>query len=130
MDTPQLPPRPPGTAMVHFHVHAGLSEVRQYALDQGWFDQGFTAIGVDWLELHFTTDGWATTRTLKSTDVPCPIVDGWYFLPRVEVGANVAFAVHAGLTSRRPDDPDHGMFRGRGDLWFNNDGANYSQTAR
>ena len=126
----QLPPRPQGTAFIHFHVHPGLPEIRAHARDAGWFDQGFSELDVAWLELHYTTDGWATTRVLKSTDVPSPIVDGWYFLPRTEVGATVAFAVHAGIVCRAPKDPAHGMFRAQSDLWFNNDGANYTQTAR
>lgn len=122
--------RLPGTAVIHFHVHAGLPQVRAFARDQGWFDRGFTELDVAWLELHFTTDGWATARVLKSTDVPSPITDGWCSLPRVDVGAEVTFAMRAGIVCRAPGDPAHGMFRDQGDLWFNNDGANYTQTAR
>lgn len=128
---PQLPPRPHGrTAMIHFLVTEDTAEVQDYARARGWFDQGFTALTIAWLELHFTTDGWATTRVLKSTDVPSPVVDGWFYLPSVSVGENVEFAVHVGLTCRKPEDHAQAMFRDQGSLWFNNDGANYTQTAR
>lgn len=122
--------RLPGTSVIHFHVHPGLAEIRAFAEEQGWLAKGFTELDVAWLELHFTTDGWATTRVLKSTDVPSPITDGWCSLPRVAAGETVEFAMHAGLTCRAPGDPTHGMFREQGELWFNNGGSNYAQTAR
>ena len=116
------------TAMIHFLVHPDMPELRQYARDQGWFQRGFTVLSIPWLELHFTTDGWASTRVLHSTDVPCPVINGWYYLPNVRSGQVVEFAVQAGITCRTPED--HAASRDQGAIWFNNDGANYTQTAR
>ena len=116
------------TAMIHFLVHAGMPEVLKHAHDKGWLARGFTVLSIPWLELHFTTDGWVTSRVLKSTDVPCPVINGWYYLPHVHGGQVVEFAVHAGITCRAPEDQS--ASRDQGSLWFNNDGVNYTQTAR
>ncbi len=116
------------TAMIHFLVHPGMEEIQQYAQAQGWLERGFTVLAITWLELHFSTDGWVTARVLKSTDVPCPVINGWYYLPNVRAGADVEFAVHAGVTCRKPED--HSASRDQGSVWFNNDAANYQQTAR
>jgi hypothetical protein len=116
------------TAKIHFLVHPEMAEIQRFAQEQGWLARGFTVLAVPWLELHFTTDGWVTSRVLKSTDVPCPIINGWCYLPHVHSGQPVEFAVHAGITCRAPED--HSASRDQGALWFNNDGANYTQTAR
>ena len=131
---PNLSPPPPRlnsgvpTAMIHFLVHPGMAEVVKFADTQGWLARGFSVLCVPWLELHFTIDGWVTSRVLKSTDVPCPVINGWYYLPHVHAGDLVEFAVHAGITCRAPEDQS--ASRDQGSLWFNNDGANYTQTAR
>ncbi len=131
---PVLPPPPAylyaGTprATVHFYVHAGMSELRRYAEQRGWLAKGWTALSVPWLELHYTTDGWKTTRVLKSTDVPCPVVNGYFYLPFVEKEQEVEFAVQAGLTCRAPNDT--AGERETGSFWFNNDGKNYRQRAK
>ena len=40
------------------------------------------------LEMHYTTDGWKTSRVLKSTDVPSPYINGYFYLPFVEADVN------------------------------------------
>lgn len=133
-EVPNLPPPSahinPGvpTAMIHFLVHPGMAEIVKFAHERGWLQRGFTVLSIPWLELHFTTDAWVTSRVLKSTDVPCPVINGWYYLPHVHSGQVVEFAVHAGVTCRAPED--HSASRDQGSLWFNNDGVNYTQTAR
>lgn len=114
--------------MIHFLVHPGMPEIQQYANEQGWFARGFTVLSIPWLELHFSTDHWTTSRVLKSTDVPCPVINGWYYLPHVRSGEVIEFAVHAGVSCRAPED--QAASRDQGSLWFNNDGANYTQIAR
>jgi hypothetical protein len=114
--------------MIHFLVHPGMPQVVEFAQAQGWLALGFSALSVPWLELHYSTDGWVTPRVLKSTDVPCPVINGWFYLPHVHSGDAVEFAVRAGVGCRSPDD--HSGLREQGTLWFNNDGANYRQTAR
>jgi hypothetical protein len=133
-DRPMLPP-PPGslnsgvqTAMIHFLVHPMMPEISQYAQQHGWLDKGFSVLSVPWLELHYSIDGWATSRVLRSTDVPCPVINGWYYLGHVRAGEEVEFAVHAGIGARTPEDS--AGFREQGELWFNNDGKNYRQLAR
>ncbi len=133
-DRPLLPPPPanlnPGvqTAMIHFLVHPLMPEISQYAQQAGWLDRGFTALSIPWLELHYSTDGWATRRVLRSTDVPCPVINGWFYLGQVRPGDQVQFAVQAGIGCRTPDDT--AGFRDQGSLWFNNHGANYQQVAQ
>ena len=114
--------------MIHFLVHPLMPEISQFAAQSGWLGQGFTVLSIPWLELHYTTDGWVTSRVLKSTDVPCPVINGWYYLAHVEAGREVEFAVHAGIACRAPED--NAGFREQGALWFNNAGANYRQVAR
>jgi hypothetical protein len=116
------------TAMIHFLVHPAMPELKKFALEQGWPQRGFSVLSVPWLELHFTTDSWATSHVLKSTDVPCPVINGWYYLPNVDAGQQVEFAVHAGISCHAPEDQS--ASRDQGSLWFNNDGANYTQIAR
>src|SRR5262249_18777050 len=98
------------------------------AHEQGWHATGFTALSVGWLELRYTTDGWKTTRVLKSTDVPCPVVGGYFFLAGVPIGTEVELAVHAGILCRSPGD--RAGYRERGSLGFNNGGKNYRQLPR
>ncbi len=131
---PLLPP-PPGylyagtpRATVHFLVHTGMAELRRYALERGWPSRGWTQLTTPWMELHYTTDGWKTTRVLKSTDVPCPVVNGYFYLPYVEKNQEVEFAVQVGLACRA--EGDSAGERETGAVWFNNDGLNYRQRAR
>lgn len=129
MVAPTLPPRPHGPlAAIHFDVTESTAEVRRFAAERGWFEKGFTALSIAWRELHFTTDGWSTSWVVKSTDVPSPVVDGWFLLPRVKAGETVEFALQVGITCRTPED--HAMFRDQGALWFNNGGRNYTQVAQ
>ena len=129
------PPTPLGhlnsgvpTARIHFLIHPQMPQLQQYARENGWFEQGFTVLAIPWLELHFTTNGWATSRVLKSSDVPCPVINGWYYLPQVRPGEVVEFAIQAGVVCRKPED--HSASRDQGSIWFNNQGLNYLQTAR
>jgi hypothetical protein len=133
-DRPSLPPPPanlnPGvqTAMIHFLVHPMMPEISQYAQQAGWLERGFTVLSIPWLEMHYTTDDWVTSRVLKSTDVPCPVINGWFYLAHVRAGEEVEFAVHAGIGCRTPED--RSGLREEGSLWFNNGGPNYKQLAR
>ncbi len=114
--------------MVHFHVDAKTPEVVAFAHEKGWVGRGFTVVQVTWQELHYTTDGWKTTQVLRSTDVPSPVVSGFFFLPGVAKGTEVELAVHVGLSCRAPGDP--AGYRERGSLWFNAAGKNYRQVSR
>ena len=131
---PWLPPppqlvwsgRPAGT--IHFLVHEALPELRAYAEAQGWLLRGWTDLQVPWIELRYTTDGWATTHVLRSTDVPCPVVNGWFYLPQVTRGDEVEFAVRVGLACRAEEDS--AGERAQGELWLNDGGKNYRQRAK
>jgi hypothetical protein len=116
------------TSAIHFVVHPGMTELQAHAAAQGWLGRGWTELSVPWLELRYTTDGWKTTQVLTSTDVPCPIVNGFFYLPRVPRGTEVEFALHVGLSCRAPSD--QAGLRADGDVWLNNDGQNYRQIAR
>ena len=35
-------------------------------------------LSIPWVEMHYTTDDWATSRVCKSSDVPSPVINGWY----------------------------------------------------
>src|SRR4051794_22652876 len=76
----------PPSSVVHFHVYPEMREVREYAAAQGWLKKGFTTLQVPWVELRYTTDRWKTTQVLRSTDVPSPVVSGFFFLPAVPRG--------------------------------------------
>lgn len=116
------------TSAIHFLVHPGMHELQAYAAQHGWMGQGWSELSVPWLELRYTTDGWKTAQVLKSTDVPCPIVNGFFYLPRVPRGTEVEFALHVGLSCRAPQDTAGS--RADGSVWLNNAGQNYRQTAR
>lgn len=113
---------------VHFLVHPEMDEVRALARARGWLDAGYTRLSITWVELRYTTDDWATARVLHSTDVPSPVVDGYFFLPDVAAGEEVSFAVHAGVACHAPEDV--AGTRAEGDVWFNAGGANYRQRSR
>jgi hypothetical protein len=130
---PSAPFRPrsaalPPSSVVHFAVFPEMEEIQAYAQERGWLAKGYRHIQVSWLELRYTTDGWKTTQVLRSTDVPSPVVSGYFFLPSVPRGSTVEFAVHVGLTCRAPTD--NAAYRERGSFWFNNGGQNYLQTSR
>ena len=116
------------TSAIHFLVHPGLAELQSFAAHEGWFAHGWTELSVPWLELRYTTDGWKTTHVLKSTDVPCPIVNGFFYLPRVPRGTEVEFALHVGVACRAQHDAAGS--RAEGSMWLNNGGQNYRQHAR
>ena len=116
------------TGAARFNVHAGMEELKAYAREQGWLHKGFTQLTVPWQELRFTTDGWKTTQTLKSTEVPSPIVNGFFNLPNVPKGTPVEFAIHVGVASHAPGDA--AGYREAGELWLNNAGRNYSQVTQ
>ena len=116
----------PQVSSITFLVHPGMPEVVALAESRGWLAQGFTTLSVAWVELHWTLDAWKTPHVLRSTDVPCPVVNGAFFLPNVPVGADVEFAVHAGLACHAPQDT--AGIRETSDLWFNNAGVKYHQT--
>lgn len=116
------------TALVHFLVHPLMAEVQAFAHEHGWPSRGFTVLSIAWLEMHYTTDGWATSRVCRSSDVPSPVINGWYYLLQVRSGEEVEFAVQAGIGCRAPED--RAGLRDQGAVWFNNGAANYRQTAR
>lgn len=116
----------PSVSAVHFLVHAGMQEVQALAQAKGWFARGFSTISIPWTEMHWTTDGWKTSHVLRSTDVPCPVMNGYFFLPNVPVGTEVEFAVHAGVACHATHDTAGS--RDTAALWFNNHGRNYYQT--
>jgi hypothetical protein len=116
------------TSRIHFSVHPGMEELKAYAREQGWTAKGFTNLSVPWQELVYTTDNWKTTLSLKSTDVPSPIVNGFFSLPNVPKGTTVEFAIHVGVASHAPSDI--AGYRERGELWLNNGGKNYSQVSQ
>ncbi len=123
------PAAPTGPASkLHFVVHPGMQELQDFARSQGWTAQGFTQLSVPWQDLVYTTDHWKTTQTLKSTDVPSPIVNGQFFLPNVPKGTDVEFAIHVGVACHAP--ADIAGYRERGDLWLNNGGQNYHQISQ
>lgn len=113
---------------VHFLVHGGMPEVRAYAHSREWPERGFTQIAIPWQELHWTADGWQTVNVLSSTDVPSPVVNGFFHLPRIPAGTEVEFAIRVGLSCHCPGDV--GLAREVGELWLNNAGANYRQRTK
>lgn len=120
--------RQPSTSRIHFSVHAGMRELQEYAGACGWTERGFTQLSVPWQELRYTTDGWKTQRSLKSTDVPSPIGNGWFNLPDVAKGTTVEFAIHVGVACHAPGDA--AGYRERGELWLNNAGRNFTQVSQ
>lgn len=110
---------------IRFDVHPGLPEVQDYARRQGWLDKGWTQVTIPWQDLVYTTDGWKTTNTLKSSETPSLLSDGRFLIPGVPAGTEVEFAIHAGIASQAPSDTSG--YRERGDLWLNNGGGNYRQ---
>jgi hypothetical protein len=105
-----------------------MPEVQALAHSRGWLSRGFTTLSIPWTEMHWTLDDWKTVRVLRSTDVPCPVMNGYYFLPSVPTGTEVGFAVHAGIACHAPQDT--AGTRDTTDLWFNNDGLNFRQVTR
>ncbi|MBL8952448.1 MAG: hypothetical protein JNK82_16830 [Myxococcaceae bacterium] len=117
-----------GASRIHFDVHAGLDEIQRYAREKGWPQRGFGHVTISWLELRFTTDGWKTTQSVRSTDVPSPIVKGFFTLLDVPRGTAVEFAIHVGVVCHAPHDV--AGYRELGELWLNNGGRNYTQTTQ
>jgi hypothetical protein len=113
---------------IHFSVTPQLPEVMTFAADAGWLAQGFSVLSIRWLELRYSTDGWKTVQVLRSTDVPCPVVDGRFFLPELPADTEVEFAVHVGVACHAPQDT--AGIRAQGDFWMNNGGQNYRQRSR
>lgn len=113
---------------VHFYVHPQMPELISGAQERGWFDRGFSQLHILWLELHYTTDGWKTVHVLRSTDVPCPVINGNFYLPNLPVGTEVEFALRVGYGARAFTDASG--YRESAEIWFNNQGANYRQTTR
>ena len=118
----------PAISTVHFVVHAGMPEIQGLASARGWLERGFTTLSIPWTEMHWSTDGWKTVHVLRSSDVPCPVMNGYYYLPNVPTGVEVSFAIHAGIACHAPQDTA-GM-RDASDVWFNNHGLNYRQTTQ
>jgi hypothetical protein len=118
----------PQVSSVHFVVHPELSEVQQLVAQRGWHGAGFTTLTIAWTEMHWTTDAWKTTHVLSSTDVPCPVMNGYFFLPNVPAGTAVEFALHVGVSCHAPHDT--AGTRDTASLWLNNEGRNYTQQTR
>lgn len=136
------PPRPDVTAgfvrptigplmqasTIHFLAHTEMRELLDYAAQRGWPSLGFDRLSIRWQELHWTKDAWKTVNVVRSTDVPCPVVNGYFYLPNVGPGTEVEFAVHVGIACHAPQDTAGA--RDVGDVWFNNAGQNYRQATR
>jgi hypothetical protein len=118
----------PAVSSIHFLVHSGMPEIQDLAHTRGWLARGFTTISIPWTEMHWTVDDWKTAHVLRSSDVPCPVMNGFFFLPDVPVGTEVTFAVHAGVACHAPHDTAGN--RDTTELWFNNQGHNYKQVTR
>jgi hypothetical protein len=118
----------PQVSSVHFQVTPDLPEIQARVAEREWTARGFTHVTVPWTEMHWTTDNWKTSHVLRSSDVPCPVMNGYYFLPNVPTGAEVEFAIHAGIACHAPQDTAGS--RDTADVWFNNDGKNYRQATR
>lgn len=112
-------------SMLQFLVHPGLPELASTAEAHGWFARGWTTLSIHWQELIYSTDEWKTVQALRSSDVPCPVMNGVYFLPDVPPGTEVVFAIHVGFACHAPGDL--AGVRAEADLWLNNDGRNYRQ---
>jgi hypothetical protein len=113
---------------LHFDVNPQLPEVQALARARGWLEQGFTVLTITWQELHWTADGWKTLHRLSSTDVPCPVTNGFFALPGIAKGTLVEFALHVGVACHAAQDSAGA--RDEADLWFNNQGKNYEQRTR
>lgn len=111
---------------VHFVVHAAMPELQALARERGWLSKGYSHLSFPWQELVFTTDGWRTERRVKSTEVPSPLVDGYFQLNGVARGTSIEFAVHVGVDCHAAADT--ASYRERADVWLNNGGRNYTQT--
>jgi hypothetical protein len=116
------------TSRIHFAVHTGMDELKAFAAEKGWTREGYTQLSVPWQELVYTTDNWKTTLSLKSTDVPSPIVNGFFNLPNVPKGTTIEFAIHVGVACHAPSDI--AGYRERGDVWLNNGGRNFTQVSQ
>jgi hypothetical protein len=116
------------TSRAHFVVHAGMDELQAYAKAKGWTDAGYTQLSIPWQQLVFTTDSWKTTQTLKSADVPSPVLNGFFDISNVPKGTTVEFAIHVGVASHAP--ADIAGYRERGDLWLNNGGRNFTHVSQ
>lgn len=113
---------------VEFLVHEEMPEVRSVALAHGWAAHGWGCLAITWQEMVYTTDNWASKHAVRSSDVPCPVVDGKFTLVGVPPGTKVVFAIHVGLGCRAPQDGT--MVRAEADLWLNNGGKNYEQITK
>ena len=122
------PGRAAATSKVEFIVDSRMRELQDFASSKGWTAQGFTHLSVPWQELVYTTDNWKTTRSLKSSDVPSPLVNGRFTLPNVPKGTEIEFAIHVGVACQAPSDI--AGYRERSDLWLNNGGQNFKQVSQ
>lgn len=122
------PSRQLPSSRIHFDVHPGMPELRAYAAEKGWLRAGFSHLTIPWQELVFTTDAWATKQSVKSTDVPSPLVNAFFNLPNVPKGTTIEFAIHVGIACHAPGDA--AGYRERGELWLNNAGKNFTQVTQ
>jgi hypothetical protein len=112
------------TSKIHFMVHTGMEELRRYAAEKGWTDRGLTQLSIHGQDLVYTTDHWKTMRQVRSSDVPSPVVNGFFTLPNVSKGTPIEFAIHVWVAASLPNEYGQGE---RGDMWLNNGGHNYTQ---
>jgi hypothetical protein len=113
------------TSKIHFFVHSGMEEIQRFAAEKGWLERGLTQLSVSGQDLVYTIDNWKTQHQLRSSDVPTPVVNGFFSLPNVPKGTTVEFAIHLWVGAHV-----EGGYLGhaeRGDLWLNNGGRNYTQ---
>lgn len=113
---------------IHFLVHSEMPELLEAARRLGWFERGWTVLSIRWQELVYSTDLWRTTRVLRSSDVPCPVMSGHFFLPGVPPRTEVHFALHVGFACHAP--ADLAGVREESDAWLNNAGRNYVQLTK
>lgn len=112
-------------ASIHFLVHTGMQEIQELATTNGWYERGCANLIVSWTEVYWTTDAWQKTHVTRSTDVPCPMVNGYIFLPEVAPNTEVEFALRVGISARAAHDTC--LERAAGEVWLNNHGTNYKQ---
>jgi hypothetical protein len=118
-------PKPAVTSQLEFFVHPGLGEVKAFADSKGWAQKGWTQLSTYGVDLVYSSDQWKTTRTLNSSQVPSPFVNGRFTIPDLPKGTSIEFAVKVYVAASDPHDI--GGHRDRGEVWLNNGGKNFTQ---
>jgi hypothetical protein len=120
--------KPAVSSQLEFFVHPGLNEVKAFAQSQGWPQKGWTQLSTYGVDLVYSSDSWKTTRTLNSSQVPSPFVNGRFTIPDLPQGTPIEFALKVYVAASDPHDI--GGHRDRGEVWLNNGGKNFTQVTR